>query len=230
MTSGNRPPSGPEPNEPELSEPSLFGAAYSVYTRIARLALAEKQVAYRLVETDIFAASGPSAEYLERQPFGRIPAFEHAGFRLYETAAICRYIDEGFPGPPLQPDTPRSRALVTQVVGMLDSYAYRPLVWDIFVERIRAPAQGRLGDEEKIAAALPRAATCLDALERLMGESPWLAGEALSLADLHAAPIFAYFVLTPEGATLLSRHPVMARWWQRMSQRTSMAATRSPME
>jgi glutathione S-transferase len=217
-------------SELRLTEPSLFGATYSVYTRIARLALAEKQVAYRLIETDIFASTGPSPEYLERQPFGRIPAFEHAGFRLYETAAICRYVDEGFSGPLLQPATPNGRARVTQIIGVLDSYAYRPLVWDIFIERIRAPAQGRLADEEKVAAALPRAATCLEALERLMGGSPWLAGESLSLADLHAAPIFAYFLLTPEGSALLSRHPDLARWWQLMAQRASMAATRSPLE
>jgi glutathione S-transferase len=213
-----------------VDEPCLFGAAYSVYTRIARLALAEKEVAYRLVETDIFASDGPSAAYLERQPFGRIPAFEHQGFRLYETAAICRYVDEGFSGPPLQPDTPRGRARQTQIIGLIDSYAYRPMIWDIFVERIRAPAQGRLADEDRIAAALPRAATCLGALERLIGANAWLAGEALSLADLHVAPVFAYFVLTPEGARLLSGHPNMARWWALMAQRPSMAATRSPME
>jgi glutathione S-transferase len=32
---------------------------------------------------------------------------------------------------------------MNQVISVLDSYAYRTLVWDIFVERIRAPAQGR---------------------------------------------------------------------------------------
>ncbi|SDR60453.1 glutathione S-transferase [Rhizobiales bacterium GAS191] len=221
----------PDADQPDCAaEPSLYGAAYSVYTRIARLALAEKQVAYRLVETDIFAAPGPSAEYLERQPFGRIPAFEHQGFRLYETAAICRYVDEAFPGPLLQPDTPRGRARLTQIVGMLDSYAYRPMIWDIFVERIRAPAQGRIADEARITAAMPRAATCLDALERLIDGQTWFAGETLSLADIHAAPIFAYFVLTPEGSSLMSGRPNVAQWWQLMSQRPSMAATRSPME
>jgi glutathione S-transferase len=213
-----------------MSDPILFGAAYSVYVRIARLALLEKGVAYRLVEVDIFAEGGPPSDYLARHPFGRIPAFEHDGFRLYESGAITRYVDEAFPGPALQPAAPMARARVNQAISILDSYAYRPLVWDIFVERVRAPQNGRASDETKIAAALPRAETCLAALEAAMADSPWLAGPAMTLADLHAAPIFAYAVLAPEGRDLLARHAALRRWWEKMAQRPSMAATRSPLE
>jgi glutathione S-transferase len=34
---------------------------------------------------------------MTRHPFGKIPAFEHAGFRLYEAGAITRYVDGAFP-------------------------------------------------------------------------------------------------------------------------------------
>ena len=66
--------------------------------------------------------------------------------------------------------------------------------------------EGPGADEARIAAALPRAETCLGALEALMADAPWLAGPELTLADLHAAPIFAYAVLAPEGVALLARH------------------------
>ena len=211
-----------------MPDPILFGAAYSVYVRVARLALAEKGVPYRLEEVDVFG--GPPADYVRRHPFGRIPAFEHDGFRLYETAAITRYVDEAFPGPPLQPEAPRARARMNQVIGILDSYAYRTLVWDIFVERVRAPILGRPTDEARVAAALPKAATCLQALADLRGPGPWLAGPTLTLADLHAAPMFAYFLMAPEAASLLSRHPGVSEWWTLMSARPSLAETRSPLE
>src|SRR5919108_2855669 len=103
-----------------MGRPRLFGADYSAYVRIARLALAEKQVDYELVPVDVFAEGGPPASYLERQPFGRIPAFEHEGFRLYETTAITRYVDDAFPGAALQPAEPRLRAAMNQIIGIVD--------------------------------------------------------------------------------------------------------------
>jgi glutathione S-transferase len=214
-----------------LADPILFGAPYSVYVRIVRLALAEKGVTYRIEEIDIFAPGGPPADYLARRhPFGRIPAFEHDGFRLYETGAIARYVDEAFAGPALQPSAPRGRARMNQIVSVLDNYAYRTLVWDIFVERVRAPAQGRQADEAKIAAALPKARICLAALSELMGENPYLAGPNLTLADLHAAPMLIYFHMAAEGVRLLGETPSLAAWLERMAGRSSSRATRSPME
>jgi glutathione S-transferase len=209
-------------------KPVVFGAPYSVYVRAVRLALEEKAVAYDLVPVDIFAPEGPSAEHFARHPFGKIPAFDHAGFRLYEAEAITRYVDEAFAGPRLQPDDARSRARMTQIISILDSYAYRTLVWDIYVERIARPAAGLPTDEARVTAAVPKAEICVSALAALMGEEPWLAGTSLSLADLHAAPMIAVFRLAPEANRLLSREDRLIKWWERMSARPSFARTQVP--
>ena len=211
-----------------MSEPILYGADYSVYVRAARLTALEKGVTCRLVPVDVFAAGGPPAEHLARHPFGRIPAFEHDGFRLYETGAITRYLDEAFPGPNLLPHDPKARARMNQAISVIDSYVYPTLVWDIYVERASVPKQDRTPVEEKIAAALVKAGTCLQALGEIMGDGPWLVGQGLSLADLHAAPMIAYFVMAPEGTALLDEHPSITRWWSEMRVRPSMAATRPP--
>jgi len=213
---------------------TVFGAAYSVYVRSVRLALEEKNIPYRLNEIDVFAPGGPPAELLQRQPFGRIPAFEHrqdnAVFTLYETAAILRYVDEAFPGPQLQPAEPMRRARMNQLLSILDNYAYRTLVWDIYVERVSHPKEGVPSDEVRIAAALPLGRTCLDAISALMGAGPWLAGAHISLADLHAAAIFAYFMQTPEAGTLIRSHDGLQRWWQQIRQRDSLRRTVYPNE
>ena len=207
-------------------EPILYGADYSVYTRIARLALLEKYVSCRFETVDVFAPGGPSETYLRRHPFGRIPAFEHGQAALYEACAICRYVDEAFPGPPLQPADAAGRARVTQIVSLLDAYAFRPMVMDIYVERVSAPKRGRTPDEARIAAAMPQAERCLSALALMIGDAPWLAGPALTLADLHAAPMFSYFTQAAEGVALLGNWPSMREWWRRMAMRGPVAATR----
>jgi len=209
-----------------VTEPVLFGAAYSVYTRIARLALLEKGVAHRFETVDVFAPGGPPEEHLRRHPFGRIPAFAHGELALYEACAIARYIDEAFDGPKLQPGDAAGRARMTQIISLLDAYAFRPMVLDIYVERVSAPKRGRTPDEARIAASVPQAERVLSALSQLAGDAAWLAGSAMTLADLHAAPMFAYFAQAQEGVALLRESPSMRAWWQRMAMRASVAATR----
>lgn len=213
---------------PAMRGVRLFGAGYSVYTRIARLALIEKGVDHELIEVDIFAKDGAPDWYRERQPFGKIPAFEHDGFRLFETAAIARYVDEAFSGPPLQPADAAGRAVMAQIVGLLDAYAYKTMVWDIYVERISKPRDGGEPDEARIAAARPLARTCLSTLAALKRPGDWLLGDRLSLADLHLTPMISYFVRAPEGRELLGEVPPLAAWYEAMARRASFAGTEPP--
>jgi glutathione S-transferase len=211
--------------------PILYGAAYNVYVRAVRLALAEKGVDYQLIEIDLGSEEGAPANFLHHASFMRIPAFEHEGERLYEASAITRYIDEAFDGPLLMPRRPRERARVNQIISIIENYGYRPMVWSIFIERCRAVVAGREADEAKIAAALPQVSYALDALQEMADEKgPHLIGRQLTLGDLHLAAMLAYGTLAPEGAELVAARPRLARWWAEMKQRPSMQETRSPLE
>ena len=204
-----------------MAKPTLYGADYSVYVRIARMALEEKGVDYELVPLDIFAAEGIPAWYLEYHPFGRIPAFEHDGFRLFETNAVARYVDEAFDGPGLQPADARGRARMGQMTGMLDAYGYRAMVWDVAVERLEKAEP----DETLIANGLSQASTALRTLSSLKATGPWLLGDQLTLADLHAAPIIGYFLKVIEGQKLLAQYAEIHAWWGRIEARPSFTHT-----
>ncbi|MBZ9961718.1 MULTISPECIES: glutathione S-transferase N-terminal domain-containing protein [unclassified Mesorhizobium] len=204
-----------------MAKPVLYGADYSVYVRIARMALEEKGVDYELVPVDVFAAEGIPGWYFEHHPFGRIPAFEHDGFRLFEASAITRYVDEAFDGPPLQPNDPRGRARMNQIIGMLDAYGYRAMVWDVAVERLEKASP----DEALIVSGLRQAGTVLQALSSLRSPGPWLLGNQLTLADLHAAPIIGYFVKVAEGRKLLARFADIQDWWDCIAKQASFART-----
>jgi glutathione S-transferase len=203
-----------------MAKPTVYGADYSVYVRIVRLVLAEKGIDYELVPVDVFAAEGTPTWYFEHHPFGRIPAFEHDGFRLFETSAIARYVDEAFDGPALQPKDPHGRARMNQIIGMLDAYAYRSMVWDVAVERLEKEAP----DEALIANGLRQAETVLRVLTALKAPGPWLLGDQLTLADLHAASIIAYFLKVPEGQKLLAAFADIQAWWDGIAKRPSLAA------
>ena len=204
---------------------TLYGLPRSVYTRIARLTLEEKAVPYRLEEVEIFGPGGVPAAHIKRHPFGRIPVLSHGDLSIYETAAICRYVDEAFPGPSLQPPTPSGRARMAQVIGLLDSYSYRPMVWGVFVQRVRIPMTGGIADEALFAASLKESRTALKAIEALIGDAPFLAGTTLSLADLHAYPILRYLSLAPEGQSVIGECRAVAEWLARLGARASVQRT-----
>jgi len=157
-------------------------------------------VLYALIPTDIFASGGPSADYLFRHPFGRIPAFEHGDVRLYEAGAITRYVGDVVPGPPLQPPSPQLRARSHQIISILDLYAYWSLAWDIYVERVSKVAEGQAPDEEAIRLALPRAATCLSGLSDIMGDSVFLTGRDISLGRSPCCSHLCLFLADARGA------------------------------
>ena len=62
-------------------------------------------------------------------------------------------------------------------------------------------------------------------LEQLLGDQKFLAGDKLSLADLHLAPIFTYLTATPESGPILEDKPGLHRWWESMKGRESMTKT-----
>jgi glutathione S-transferase len=209
-----------------MAAPILFGPAYSTYARTARLALEEKGVEYRLDEVNILAGEGQASAHLARQPFGKVPAFEHDGFKLYETVAVCRYVDEAFGGPKLQPADVKRRARMMQIISVVDSYAYPNFLGKVVWQRLVTPLLGGTPDDKIVADAMPMVEKSAAALEALAdGGGPFLCGSEISLADLHLVPVMAYFSQTPEGKKILGGSPKLNRWWQQISQRPSVVKT-----
>lgn len=202
----------------------LHGYKYSVYQRIVRMTLAEKGVPYNRVEVNPFAEDMPE-EYLSLHPFRRVPTLVHDDFVLYETVAITRYIDEAFSGPALQPSRPCNCARMAQIIAIIDSYGYWPMVRQVFSQRVFEARLGEKADEHEVVVGIEGSSRVLSALEALATEGIQLNGNDVSLADLHLAPIIACFTAAPEGQELLALHPNLTAWWDRISQRRSFRET-----
>jgi glutathione S-transferase len=206
----------------------LQGYKYSVYSWIARFALEEKGARYGWVEINPFA-DGVPARYLDLNPFKRVPTLVHGDFTVYETSAITRYVDEIFEGPKLQPAEARDRARCNQIISIVDSYAYWPLVRQVFSHSVFRPLLGQPFDTSEIRRGLEIAPKVLSALERIAGQGRYLCGADLSLADIHLAPMLGYFVRSSEGQQLLGRYTRLSTWWQGVSQRAAYLSTTPPL-
>jgi glutathione S-transferase len=209
-----------------MARPIVYGVAMSPYVWSVRLTLAEKGVAHELVSVGI--SEFRSEEHLARHPFGKIPAFEHDGFMLYETQTIMRYVDEAFPAAPLQPIEVHPFSRMNQIMGIVDSYLTPCLLMGVLYQRFVAPRIGNATDEAAVTAALPKVAHCLGEIARLAGDQEFLAGDVITLADLMAIPQIYYFKKLPEGPAQLSELPALAAWANRMEERQSLQVTKPP--
>ena len=198
----------------------LYGPSPSTYVRTARLTAAEKGVPYALEPVDF------ASEAMARlHPFRKVPAMRHGDFELYETGAICRYIDAAFSGPPLQPAEPRARGRQDQWISALCDYYYKSMILDISLDRFLAKLKGGQPDAARNAAAWPKVEHQLALLDKALGASPFLAGDRLSLADLFLLPMLFYLRMQPEYAALAPRCKAVGGWYDRMAARPSFAAT-----
>ena len=150
-----------------------------------------------------------------------MPVLHHGTFDLYETAAICSYVDDVFAASRLQPKDPERRARCRQAIAIADQYAYRPMVRQVFGEAVFSPH----GDQDQMRAGITAAAPVLDALDQLIADGRVLDGRELTLADLHVAPMLDYFDRAVAGRVAIQAYPRLGTWLAGMRERPAFART-----
>lgn len=98
--------------------PLLYGYWRSSSSYRVRIALNLKGVPYepRIVNLVREGGEHQRSEYRELNPLGLVPALVHRGHRMVQSVAICEYLEETWPEPPLLPRDPVERARVRSMV------------------------------------------------------------------------------------------------------------------
>jgi glutathione S-transferase len=113
-----------------------------------------------------------------------------------------------------------------QAMNVNDWYLFQGVANVIGFQRVVGPRlMGLTADEAVIEAAMPQAHAVFRELARLLGEQPYFAGAAVSLADLLIAPQLAFFTQTPEWSVLGAPQAKLVAWLARMEARPSFQAT-----
>jgi glutathione S-transferase len=201
----------------------LWGFDGSTYVRTVKMLLAEKGFTdFKQVPLNVLAGDPKTPEHLERHPFGKVPVLDHDGMRILETSAIARYLNDILPGKSLIPATPKDRARMDMIVGIVDSYGYGALTGGVAAYHLFPDFVG--GKNESFReGGISNGRKVLELAMQTKGSSPFIAGD-LSLADLYLAPILFYVSLTPDAAALFDV-PGFSDWWARVQALPSYQAT-----
>ena len=197
--------------------------------RRARMVIAEKGLDIETREISIAEGQQLSPEFLAINPRATVPVLvTDDGTTLAENIAIATYLEAAYPDPPLMGTTPEEKGLVAMwnaiaefQGGMAVAEAFRNAHPAMKGRAMPGPL-----DLEQIPELAERGrarvSAFFDLLEERLSQTPWLAGEAFSLADISA------FVFTDFARVVKMRPPeanaATQDWVTRMRARPSAAA------
>jgi glutathione S-transferase len=190
----------------------IFGHPVSTCTRKVLMTLAETNTPYELEVVEFAKNEHKQAPHLARQPFGQVPALKDGDFELYESRAMCRYINDKVNGP-LVPNDLRDRARMEQWISVETSNFTAPVMKFVF-QHIFKREQGA----EVLATAATQLDTALTIIDKQLAAHPFIAGSAFSLADICFMPYIEYAMNTPAKDHFTKHAHVMA-WWNKVSER-----------
>lgn len=179
---------------------ALYGPRFSVYVRSARIYCDE----VKLEHTSTMSPQGDdiafkSVEHLTLNPFGKIPVLCQGDFVLFETAAICRYLDRlaGDNGL-LNGLTPPQVAAIDQWTTAIAYYAKEAVMQGFLLELAFPKGEGGEVRMDVVLDNLPQAREFLTIIEHQLEQHTWLVSDQYSMADAVLTPFLDYLATIPE--------------------------------
>ncbi len=161
-------------------------------------------------------------EFLAMSPRGKVPVLRDGDFVVTESLAILAYLDRRFPEPPLFGRTPEETGQIWRLALDFENNSlgqFMNIIQPIFFDQVEEK-------REQVEAAADAVTHELARLEGRLKEQPWLAGEAVSAADIAIYP-FVEAVLRAAGKPIAKTvplrvlpfeqtYPALAAWRQRV--------------
>jgi glutathione S-transferase len=200
----------------------LYDLKTGTNTRRVPIFLAEKGLKLPTVEVDMLKGENKDPDYLSKNPMGTMPLLElDDGTQLAESVAICRYVEELHPDPPLFGTTPTERAVVEMWNRRMELELLIPIM-DNFVHS-SAFYKERLS---QVADVARRGHTHAHARMRWLNDElamrPFIAGDQYTIADITAQ--CALILGKNTGTPIPSDSQNLARWFSEVSRRPTARA------
>jgi glutathione S-transferase len=191
----------------------LWGRANSSNVMKVIWLLEELGLPYERIDAGGAFGRTNTPEYRAMNPTGLVPTLQDGDFSLWESNAILRCIcDAHAPGTTLWPQSPKARANIDRWMEFHHTLVRPQGV--IFFGLVRSAPEQR--DMAAIAEAAKEAARYWTILDSALAHHAYLAGDALSLADIVWGPNlhrwFFFAIERPEA-------PHLRAWYERLLQR-----------
>ncbi|TMV54253.1 glutathione S-transferase family protein, partial [Thioclava sp. BHET1] len=118
----------------------LFHSTLSPFCRKVRLTLAEKKIEVELIEERYWEQQ---ADFLRRNPAGKVPVLRLDGTVLSESQAICELLEERHPSPPLLPNSAEGRYEVRRLCSWFDDKFHHEVTSKLLYERVHKKMTGQ---------------------------------------------------------------------------------------
>lgn len=163
----------------------LYHYPLSPFSRKVRLSLAEKKIEVELVEERYWEKD---ADFLRRNPAGKVPVLKMGNRTLSDSTAICEYLEETHPTPSLMPKGAEARYEVRRLVSWFDDKFNREVTEKLMGERVFRKVMGTgYPDSANVKSGSKAIKYHLDYMAWLLDQRRWLAGNDMTLADFAAA-------------------------------------------
>ena len=193
--------------------------------RVVRMFMSEKGLSIPLEQVDLRKGETRQEPHLSRNPAGQTPVLElDDGSFLTEITAICEYLDETHPDPPLIGTTPEERAKTRMWTRRIDINIAEPLTNGFRFSEGLPLFQSRVK-------CIPQAADDLKAIaqERLAWLDGLIAGRQFITGDKPTLADILLFCFVEFGASvgqpINTSNKNVATLIERMRQRPSAAAS-----
>jgi glutathione S-transferase len=196
----------------------LLGRADSLNVRKVLFALAELGLAHERVDVGGPFGGNRTSDYLSLNPNGLVPTLVDGDVVVWESNAIVRYLGDREGADWFVGGTPRHRAAIGQwmdwQIGVLAA-ALQPVFWELVRKQ---PGERDSGLLDRCTRETVAAMTLLDGR---LGDVPFLAGDALTAADVAVGVgVHRYFALPLDRPHL----PALAAYHERLAARPTFAA------
>jgi glutathione S-transferase len=196
--------------------------------RLVRIFMLEKGITVPAEQVDILAGANRRAPYTDKNPAGQLPALElDNGLVLGETVAICEYLEDKNPNPPLVGRTPEEKAETRMWIRRIEHKITEPLANGFRFAEGHAMFKDRMRTLPEAAPGLKAMAQDGSAwLDGQLAGKQWICGDRFTLAD-----IVLYAVLDFGTGVGQPRDPAnknLAAWFERVGKRPSAEASIHP--